>query len=47
VAESAADFLERDIGEDTAIGEVLHVTPPAEIEWVVDRIGHAVPLQGF
>src|SRR6185437_1620527 len=44
-AEGGADLVERDVGEHAAIGEILHVTPAAEIERVVDRIAHAIPVE--
>src|SRR5829696_3888548 len=45
VPKGGADLVERDVGEDTAIGEILHVSPAAEIERVIDRIAGAVPLE--
>ena len=45
VPERGADLVERDVGEDAAIGEILHVAPAAEIERVIDRIAGAVPVE--
>src|SRR5262245_17402392 len=47
MTECAADLVERNVGEDAAIGEIFHVAPAGEIERVIDRIGDAVPFQWF
>ena len=45
MAERATDLVERDIGKHAAVGEILHVAPAAEIERVIDRIAHRIPLE--
>src|SRR4030095_6232710 len=45
VTKGRADLVERNVGEDTAIGEILHVAPAAEIERVIDRIAGGVPVK--
>src|SRR5215217_4718680 len=45
VTKGRPDLVERDVGKDTAIGEILHVSPAAEVERVIDRIAGGVPVE--
>src|SRR4029450_13494624 len=47
VTKGGADLVERDVGEDTAIGEILHVAPAAEVKRVIDRIACGIPVERF
>src|SRR5205807_1271136 len=42
VAERAANLVERNIGEDAAIGEIFHMAPATQVERMIDRIAGTI-----